>query len=60
LLIQANVQKSAAPIDEFLAHATALRDTWAEAFDAVDRNTQPGPAGTVPETGSIPRMNVTG
>ena len=44
LLIQGNVRKSIAPIDEAISHLTALRDTWREVFDKVAREEGVKPA----------------
>ncbi len=45
LLITANMQKTAEPIDECVGHLTTLRDTWKEAFDKVESL---GPVATSP------------
>lgn len=37
LLIQANIRKETAPIDECLGHMTELRDTWQELFDGLSK-----------------------
>jgi len=39
LLIQANIRKSAAPLDECIELMTSIRDTWEEVFDKVARET---------------------
>jgi flagellar protein FliS len=40
LLVQANVEKSAAPIEECIAHLRSLRDAWEEVFLRVAREEQ--------------------
>ena len=50
LLIQANINKEPDPIDEFVEHATALRDTWDEAFRRAESENVAIP--TRPNTGS--------
>lgn len=37
LLVQANVNKDTAPIKECVEHMAAMRHTWAEAFEAAER-----------------------
>ncbi len=37
LLIQANIKKSAEPIDDCLSLLSSMRDTWQEVFDKVAR-----------------------
>ena len=39
LLIQANVKKSAEPLDECIQLMTSMRDTWEEVFDKVAKET---------------------
>lgn len=36
LLVQANIQKDTAPIDECVEHLRGLRDTWEDVFRQVD------------------------
>lgn len=36
LLVQANLKKDGAQLEEALGHLTTMRDTWAEAFATVD------------------------
>jgi flagellar protein FliS len=43
LLVQANVAKSAGPIEECVGHLRSLRDAWEEVFLRVAREAQPGP-----------------
>jgi flagellar protein FliS len=44
LLIQGNIHKNTAPIDEAIGHLVALRDTWREVFDKVARQEGEQPA----------------
>ena len=50
LLMQANINKESDSIDEFVEHATALRDTWDEAFRRAESENPAGPP--VPDAGS--------
>jgi flagellar protein FliS len=43
LLVQANVEKAAAPIEECVGHLRSLRDAWEEVFLRVAREAQPTP-----------------
>ena len=45
LLVQANIDKSAKPIDECIGLVTAIRNTWQEVFDKLsqDETAQPPP-----------------
>ena len=55
LLVQANLKKELAPIEEAVEHMTAMRDTWKDAFDKAASEED-----AVPQTPTRPMVNIRG
>lgn len=58
-LVQANIQKDSAPIDECLNLMIVIRDTWQELFDNLSRDKSPAPAPRIDPHGAAV-MNIEG
>lgn len=58
-LVQANIQKDSAPIDECLNLMIVIRDTWQELFDNLPKEQGPAPAPKIDPHGAAV-MNIEG